>query len=199
MITKEQLGERVRLVRKECGFTLKQLERISGFSATHISEIERGKTSPTIGALIRISKALEKDASFFLEEEKLNEVAVVRRDEREPLPEAASKVRGEYLSPGIPGGRLNAYMIHLDPGDTKDIVYSPHAGEEGILVVQGRVEVQVGDRSFKAETGDTVHYPSNQPHGFRNLGNEEAQLILISTKRVREGSSSSGTTGRVFS
>lgn len=198
MMTKEQLGTRLRAVRKERGLTLKELERVSGFSATHISEIERGKTSPTIGALIRISHALGKDTSFFLEEEQLSEVAVVRRDERQPLPESVAKVKGEYLTPGIPGGRLNAYMITLEPGDSRDVVYAPHGGEEGALILSGRVEIRVGDRVFDAEGGDVVHYPCDRQHGLRNLGEEEAQVLLVSTKRLREKQSSSGSTGRVF-
>lgn len=198
MMTKEQLGTRLRSVRKECGLTLKELERVSGFSATHISEIERGKTSPTIGALIRISQALGKDTSFFLEEEQLNEVAVVRRDERKRLPEQAAKVKGEYLTPGIPGGRLNAYMLYLEPHEDRDVVYAPHAGEEGIFLVSGEVEVKVGDRTFRMDSGDTLHYPSDRPHGLRNLGTDRATLLVVSTKRLREKHSSSGTTGRVF-
>jgi transcriptional regulator with XRE-family HTH domain len=198
MMTKEQLGTRIRSIRKERGLTLKELERVSGFSATHISEIERGKTSPTIGALIKISTALGKDTSYFLEEEQLSEVAVVRRDERQPLPEGAAKVRGEYLTPGIPGGRLNAYMLYLEPGDARNIIYSPHAGEEGVFVVAGRIEMRVGTQVIEAGPGDVVHYPSDRDHGFRNIGETPAQLLLVSTKRLREKHSSSGTTGRVF-
>ena len=198
MMTKEQLGTRIRSVRKDRGLTLKELERISGFSATHISEIERGKTSPTIGALIRISHALGKDTSFFLEEEQFSEVAVVRRDERKDLPEEVAQVRGEYLTPGIPGGRLNAYMIYLKPQDERDILYSPHAGEEGLFLVSGEVEVKIGDRVFEMKGGDTLHYPSDRVHGFKNSGDQEATLLLVSTKRLREKDSSSGTTGRVF-
>ncbi len=198
MITKEDLGNRIRLVRKQRAFTLKDLERVSGFSATHISEIERGKTSPTIGALVKIAKALGKETSYFLEEEQLSEIAVVRRNERQTLPEEAVKVHAEYLTPGIPGGRLNAYLIYLDPGELKDISYPAHSGEEGIYVVSGLVEVAVGDRVFRLETGDSVHYPANSQHGFRNIGKERAEMIFMSTKRVGKNSSSSGTTGRVF-
>jgi len=198
MITKEDLGNRIRLVRKQRAFTLKDLERVSGFSATHISEIERGKTSPTIGALVKIAKALGKETSYFLEEEQLSEIAVVRRNERQTLPEEAVKVHGEYLTPGIPGGRLNAYLIYLEPGELKDISYPAHSGEEGIYVVSGLVEVAVGDRVFRLETGDSVHYPANSQHGFRNAGKERAEMIFMSTKRVGKNSSSSGTTGRVF-
>ena len=47
MMSKTDLGRRIRAIRKQRRLTLKELEQISEFSATHISEIERGKTSPT--------------------------------------------------------------------------------------------------------------------------------------------------------
>lgn len=197
MLSKEALGERIRQVRRQRRLTLKELERTSGFSATHISEIERGKTSPTIGALVRIAQALGKEPSFFLEEEQLSEIAVVRRQERPPLPIEAAKVSGSYLTPGIPGGRLNAYLLTLEPGSNREFTYSAHPGEEAAFLVVGAVEFTVGGRSFSMVPGDAIHYPSDQPHGFRNSSDAEAQILFVSTKRVRKNGSSSGTTGRV--
>lgn len=197
MISKEDLGARIRGVRKERGLTLKELEAASGFSATHISEIERGKTSPTVGALLRIARALEKDPSYFLEEEQLSEVAVTRQDRRPPLPEERTQARGEYLSPGIPGGRLNAYLLRLDPGEDGTVVYDAHPGEEAIYVLEGKVEVTLGDRQLTAGPGDTVHYAADRSHGFRNAGASPVQLLLISTRHVGRTRSTSGTTGRL--
>ena len=197
MISKEELGSRIRAIRKERGLTLKELEKISGFSATHISEIERGKTSPTIGALVRIAQALGKETSFFLEEEQLSDVAVVRRDERQPIPVEEIQVRGEYLTPGIPGGRLNAYMVHLEPGGAEG-VYPAHNGEEGLYVLSGIIDCRVGDRILRMKAGDAVHYPCDRPHGFRNAGETKAQAIFLSTRRLRKDKSSSGATGRIF-
>ena len=71
----EELGRRIRKLRLERRMTLKQVEHSCGLSATHLSEIERGRTSPTIGALVRIARALEKDASFFIESEEREEIA----------------------------------------------------------------------------------------------------------------------------
>jgi transcriptional regulator with XRE-family HTH domain len=198
MITKEDLGARVRGIRKERGLTLKQLESSSGFSATHISEIERGKTSPTVGALLRIARALEKDPSYFLEEERLSEVAILRAGRRPPLPEERTQAGGEYLSPGIPGGRLNAYLLRLDAGDARTVLYEAHAGEEAFYVLQGRIEVTLGERRLTAGPGDSVHYGSDRPHGFRNTGEGPVELILISTKHVGRTRTTSGTTGRLF-
>ena len=198
MITKEELGKRIRRVRKERGLTLKQLEVTSGFSATHISEIERGKTSPTIGALIHIARALGKEASFFLEEEQLSEVAVVRREERPPLPVDEARVKGEYLTPGIPGGRLNAYMIHLEPNHRGEVIYSPHDGEEALYVLAGSLRYRVGDQVFQLHAGDTIHYPCVHPHGFETVGEEGARVLFTSTKRLRKNRSSSGATARLL-
>jgi transcriptional regulator with XRE-family HTH domain len=198
MISKNELGARLRMARKDAGMTLKELEAASGFSATHISEIERGKTSPTIGALLRIARALRRDTSFFLEEEQLAEVAVVRRGERQPLPEEVAMVRGEYLTPGIPGGRLNAYMVLLDAANAEEIEFPGHPGEEGLYVLEGEVEFRVGERRFRMKEGDAVHYPSDQVHGMRNLGQGGAQIIFVSTKRLRKHNTYAGSTGRTF-
>ena len=194
MLSKTDLGERIRAVRKQRRLTLKELEVTSGFSATHISEIERGKTSPTIGALVRIAQALGKEPSYFLEEEQLCEVALVRRDDRKPLPDE-SAARGEFLTPGIPGGRLNAYLLKVDPGRTRDFSYSAHPGEEGAFVLSGSVEFMVGGEVHTMAVGDAIHSPSERPHVFRNPGREEAQILFVSTKRLRKNGSSSGNTG----
>ena len=77
MISKEEIGRRIKKIREENHFTLKNVEAKAGISATHISEIERGKTSPTIGALIRIADALGKDPAYFIEKDELSDVSFI--------------------------------------------------------------------------------------------------------------------------
>ena len=77
MDDRSELGKRVKKVRESMHLTLKNIEARAGISATHISEIERGKTSPTLGALIRISKALGKEPAYFVEENDLSDASVV--------------------------------------------------------------------------------------------------------------------------
>lgn len=77
MLTKQALAKRIREARHRRKMTLKQVEKLSGFSSTHISEIERGRTSPTIAALTKIAEALSKDPCFFIEDRELEEVCVM--------------------------------------------------------------------------------------------------------------------------
>ena len=98
MITKEEIGRRIKKVREEQHLTLKNVEAKAAISATHISEIERGKTSPTIGALIRIADALGKDPAYFIEEEELSDTSFVALEDRKK--EKCTRVPGttEFLT-----------------------------------------------------------------------------------------------------
>ncbi len=181
MISKAELGRRIRQVRIEQGLTLKNLDEASGFSATHISEIERGKTSPTIGALIQIAAALGKEASFFIEENLLPETSEVRLENR-----VAAEVPGgriETLSPGIPGGRLSAVMLRLSPA-TESVRLEAAEGEEGGFVVKGKVEMTVDSAVFELSQGDAIHHRADKVRTLRALGEAEAQVILIGTNRI---------------
>src|SRR6188474_1085893 len=83
--TPEELGRRIKLLRVSRGLTLKDLEERGGISATHVSEIERGKASPTIGALGRIARALGMRPATLVEPHVLPEVTVTREADRAAL------------------------------------------------------------------------------------------------------------------
>lgn len=193
MISKVELGRRIREARLQKGMTLKQLDHLSGFSATHISEIERGKTSPTIGALLRVASALGKEPSFFIEEELLPEIALTARDQREALP--AGFGEGEILTPGIPGGRLHAYTFRLKPGEPP-LRLSRIDGEEGGLVIGGAIRAVIDGKSYDLTEGDAIHHGSEVERTFEAMGQEPAEMILLTTWRLRASEGPGGAEAR---
>ena len=111
-----ELGRRMRKLRLEQRMTLKRLQEASTLSATHLSEIERGRTSPTIGALIRIARALGREPSYFIEHEERTDVAHVGHGQGTQSRLSAG-ITAEVLSPGIPGSEISAYRLRFDsPG-----------------------------------------------------------------------------------
>jgi len=67
MAGSKKLGDKLKKARIRKGMTLMQVQKKARVSATHISQIERGKTSPTVGVLQRLAKALGAKASSFLD------------------------------------------------------------------------------------------------------------------------------------
>ena len=152
MLDKAELGKRVKLERLSKGMTLKQVAEASGMSPTHISEIERGRTSPTVGALLRIAHALGRSATFFVEEDRLPTVSIVRGHERvhHAQTEKGRELAGlDFLTTGIPAGRLRVARISSLSSDGMDI--PPREGEEILLVNSGLVRVTVGLRVTRHE------------------------------------------------
>jgi transcriptional regulator with XRE-family HTH domain len=180
---REALGARIKRARKARGLTLKGVEAAAGISATHVSEIERGKTSPTTGALLRISEALGLPVAFFLEERELGSLSrVAARDHvRESSGTGGSWV--ERLTTAIAGGRLQAARVGLAPGESRHPEPHAHRGEEAGLVLEGRLRVEVGGEVVDLGSGDAIHYRAGEPHTFSNPGPGEAILLWVSSER----------------
>jgi len=180
MLDKAELGRRVKLERLSKGMTLKQVADASGMSPTHISEIERGRTSPTVGALLKIAHALGKSATYFVEEEELPSVSVVRKHERKQhsVNDSGQSVANmDFLTSGIPAGRLRVVEIRDLEGGQQ--LAPPHEGEEIFLVDSGRVRVTVGEAPFDLEAGDCIQFKASVPHKIERVGNERPRVLWI--------------------
>jgi len=178
MPDKSELGKRIKKIREHRHLTLKNIEAAAGISATHISEIERCKTSPTLGALVRIAEALDKDPAYFIEEEDLLDVSTVTLESRihESLPGGAGTL--ERLTSSIPGGRLQACIISLSAGSSRHGEVHDHFGSEAVLILEGRVGFTVGDDVHELEEGDSITFTAREAHNFSNLSKREPAVLL---------------------
>jgi transcriptional regulator with XRE-family HTH domain len=180
---KAELGRRIREARQLRGMTLKEMDAAAGLSATHISEIERGKTSPTIGALIRIATALGRDASFFVEPEVLPEIARSSRSDRVRQPFGSARV--EVQTPGVPGGRLKALTLHLAPGTP--LPFAVTDGSMAGYVVSGSLEVESDGSTELLGPGDSLHVHLDLPVTLTAL-EAGAEVFVITTAQLSPAS-----------
>ena len=58
-----KFGAQLRRLRRQRGMTQEQLAEISGYHATHIANIERGRNLPSLEAVFRLAQALGVSAS----------------------------------------------------------------------------------------------------------------------------------------
>lgn len=100
------IGKNVRKIRKEKGISILDLSKKTNLSKSTISDLETGKSSPTIDTLMKIADALGVDVQDFfresckkaseivedLEEEFPEGVYVLRRASKELSPEAKQQM-----------------------------------------------------------------------------------------------------------
>ena len=177
-----EVGRRIKQYRQKHNLTLKEIEARVNVSATHVSEIERGKTSPTIGALSRIARAFDMDPAEFLITEDLPKFKVTRKDERSRIRYEHTGMVAHPLTGPIEGQTISAACVEWEPGMTEtNLNPRTHAGEEFIHVTEGAVEVTVKGRTILLREGDSLHFRADLPHRVINRFAEPCRAILIMT------------------
>lgn len=187
----EHLGARLRALRAEHGITLSQMGRMVGLSASYLSQIERDKAHPSLATLSSIANTLGVELrSFFEHPEPVWQV--VRKGAGEGFGD--EKAHFELLSSAAVRGRIEPCRVTCRPAMKTD--RGSHAGEEFLFVLEGRLEIGVGEEAFTLEVGDSIHYQGSQPHYWHNQTGEDCILIwavspplLASKKRERRGRS----------
>jgi mannose-6-phosphate isomerase-like protein (cupin superfamily) len=72
-------------------------------------------------------------------------------------------------------------MEYYQPGADTGRVMLVHDGEEGRIVIFGRLEVTVGDERRILGSGDAYYFESRRPHRFRCIGPRPCELISACT------------------
>jgi len=173
------VGPKLRELRAKLGLSQRALARKAGVPSSTVSLIESGKSSPSVGSLKRLLDAAGLSlGEFFSQETDPRPKVFFRSDE---LMEIS---RGDvcYRQLGH-GQRSSLQILHetYQPGADSGRVPLSHEGEEGALVISGRLEVTVGDQTRVLKAGEGYLFSSLQPHRFRNLGREPCVLVSACT------------------
>jgi len=169
MTIQTDLGRRIRELRTRMNLTLKDIEARVDVSATHVSEIERGKTSPTVGALARIAEALRVEPSRFLGGDDLPDHELLRAGEQLRVAFARDQCEMTALSAPVRGQDLSAGLMRWAPMAQEPPLRS-YEGEHFISVLEGELLLEIGNERVLLRPGDCVHYRASRPHRLLNAG-----------------------------
>ncbi len=178
-----ELGRRIKMLRFARGMTLKDLEHKGGISATHVSEIERGKASPTVGALGRIAHALDLRPAMLVEARLLPDVTVRRAAERRSHAMQWGAASIEAMTDPTQDSSLSLHTFTLPIGREAALSHH-HEGEEWVMVLSGVAEVRIDGRGFVLREGDSIHFRAHRTHAYLNLGSSPAVLLVAGRPRL---------------
>ncbi len=173
------IGNKIREKRKQSGLSLRELGELTGLTASFLSQVENDATSPSINSLQRIATALKTPVFTFLNGEEPTEI-LVRKDNRKKLSIPSSKVEYELLTNDL-NHKLGCFLIRLKPGTRQKTLQLYQQTEEVMIVLQGRLEIVLGERTYLLEPGDSIHYEGSNLRSFASAGSEELQVICMMT------------------
>jgi len=175
-LDEKSFGAKMKQLRLTRKISFEQLTNKTGFSQRYLKEIEEGIAIPPVSAVIQIAKALSIDSGSFLSAE---EQEASQRRRRESFFKRTQTYSYKTLTPDAEQKHMKAFLVTIDPKQDHKMVEYRHEGEEFLYVIKGHVEVRVGENQNLLKKGETLHFDSGITHKLRNLGNEEAKLLVV--------------------
>ncbi|MCL5125359.1 MAG: cupin domain-containing protein [Deltaproteobacteria bacterium] len=166
------VGEKIRQMREKLKLDYGQLAEKTGYQAEYLEEIEAGTVVPPVGTLIQISRALALDSSSLLSEDR-------KVERRKSYLKRTKAYSYKCLTPDAQDKHLWAYLVTLDPEKIHEMVAYKHEGEEFMFVIEGHVEVKVGDEVHELKKGKNLHFDSGKPHLLKNLSPKATKLLVV--------------------
>lgn len=176
------MAEKFRRARDESGLTLRQLAERARLSASTVQKVETGKIVPTVAVMVRLAEALNRRASYFIEEEEqaAADIRLIRQRKGRYLGQPGARVTFEHIAEPLVNARMEAFRVTVTPGgfsgDEAPIMYR---GEEVVICTAGTLEFEMRDRKYHLKPGDTFHFKGDIPHTWRNPGRRDAEMIMV--------------------
>jgi transcriptional regulator with XRE-family HTH domain len=176
------VGQRIRDLRRARAMSLEAVAARTELSIGFLSQIERGLSSPSLRVLATLADVLGVGiAGLFGTREDAApapDAIVTRERQRAKLNLWRTGISKQLLSPAGSEGRLNLFLVHMEPGgSTGDELYT-HDGEEAGLVIEGEMKLTVDAESWTLKHGDSFRFASRRPHRFSNPSGDSKAVVL---------------------
>ncbi|WP_142140238.1 helix-turn-helix domain-containing protein [Acidovorax sp. SLBN-42] len=189
------IGLRLREARQSRGMSLRSVAQSLGVSASLVSQVETGKTQPSVATLYALVNHLGISLDDVLGVTPAPRATphpspgepqpfvgpsriAIQRAENNPVLEMENGVRWERLAIGA-DGPADALLVTYERGASSSIEgkLMRHAGLEYAYIIEGELTMQLEFDTYVLRAGDSVHFDAVRPHLYSNNGTVPARGV----------------------
>lgn len=170
------IGPRLRAARYRAALSMDQLADRSGLTKGFISQLERDRTSPSVGSLVRICEVLGISVGSLFEAPR---TLLVRRSEARPHVNAGGVRVTDYILTPRHNRVFQVIESQIGPAGGSGAGYHALQGDaELVYVIEGALEIVVGENTHVLAAGDALTFAPGDPHSWRNPSPLEAARVV---------------------
>ena len=182
-IDEKLIGERIRRMRLKRSMGLVELGKLTGLSASFLSQLETGRVVPTLRNLARIALVFQKDLSCFFQPEGRVVFRKLSKQDRIPITRKLrhnARFVSESLSSLIPDRHMVPCLAEFHPnGDDCEFTPKIFTGTEFLYLIAGSLEININGQRHYLDTGDVVWVDATTPRQYLCNGDHCARAIII--------------------
>ncbi|MFP4473897.1 MAG: helix-turn-helix domain-containing protein [Candidatus Omnitrophota bacterium] len=180
----EQIGTKIRALRKKQKLTLAQLSARTGIQIATLSRIETNKMTGTLESHLAIAKALGVELTDLYSEIAAAPSSNTTHRTADRPGETFSfneKAAYEILTNNVLRKKMLPSLVRVDPGGRTSSEQNRNGAEKFIFVLSGRVTVYIEKASFRLEERQSLYFDASLKHYYQNDGDETARFISVQT------------------
>lgn len=183
----ERIAARVRALRAARGLSLEALATASGVSRSMISLVERGESSPTAVVLERLATGLGVPLASLFDAPQPTPDPVSRRAQQAAWRDPQSGYLRRNVSPDGVDSPIRIVDVEFPPGARVAYETGPREPRvhQQVWVLEGCVEVTVGDDRHRLEAGDCLAHALDRPTAFHNPTRKPARYAVVLASSAR--------------
>ncbi len=186
MKSRSNLGIKIKEFREFKKISASELALKANLDERQLQNIEEKGIVPSLGHLIKITRALGVRIGTFLDDQDQIGPVVVRAGSADSAFSFSTKDDSsrEHLSfyslaQDKTGRHMEPFLIDIEPSAHSDYKLSSHEGEEFIYVMQGKVEINYGKETYLLNEGDSIYLDSIVAHNVHAAENQKAKVLGV--------------------
>ncbi len=178
------VADRIASIRREMGLSKADVAQRAGLKPDAVEKIESGESTPPLGTLIKLAKALEMKMGSLLSTTGGRAYTVVRVGERKSFARQAADISAQkgysyqHLAFDKGNRHMEPFLVTLSPGP-EDEAHSSHDGQEFIFVLSGRMMARIGKEEELLNPGDSIYLDSTTPHVVTCDSDEPTTILAV--------------------
>lgn len=185
-MNKNFVGKKIRDYREFRQISKEDLALKANLDQKQLEKIEEKGIMPSLGHLIKISRALGVRLGTFLDDQDQVGPVIVKAGERKSSLSFSTNNESSRehlnffsLAQDKAGRHMEPFVVEIEPTKESDYKLSSHEGEEFIYVLEGSIEVNYGKNTYQLEQGDTIYLDSIVAHNIHAAKNQPAKILAV--------------------
>lgn len=177
----KQIGERLRGLREVLDIPAEEIAELCDVTIEHYMKIEAGEADPSVYRLSKISKryGIALDVLLFGEEPRMSAYFLTRKGQGMTV-ERRKEYTYQSMAGGFRGRKVDPFMTQVDPlPDGQKYSKNSHDGQEFNYIVEGQMEITIGEKAMTLNEGDSIYFDASQPHCMRALGDKPVKFLVV--------------------
>jgi transcriptional regulator with XRE-family HTH domain len=167
----QEVGPRLRALRRKSGITLAALAETTGISVSTLSRLESGQRKATLELLLPLAQAYRVPLDELVGAPQTGDPRVYAR----PITRFGQVILPLSRNPGGP----QAFKHVIAAGERQEPEPKTHEGYEWLYVLSGKLRLVLGAHDLVLPAGEAAEFDTRVPHWFGSADGEPVEMLSI--------------------